>query len=373
MHERIRAAVVANTAASGGRGVVKPTPPELMEDAGTGLDYGTRPDRIPGDLVPNDRFFIRSHAPTPRVDVATWTLRIEGAGVRRPVIFTYGELWDRFPLISVTRTIECAGNRRALLGEELGTTFEGTRWGRGAIGTAEWTGVRLRDLLDQAGLTPGAHEVMPESLDEIRARRPLPLAKAMAGDTVVALAMNGEILPADHGFPARVVVSGWLGAASIKWLARIEVAEQHLQVPWNTEDYVLIGPGFPESGRAHGPAITTVPPAALVELPWPARLRPEPRIIRGRAFAGENAVASVEYRIDDGPWHAAELGPARTPGVWVRWQFAWTPRPGDHSLRVRVTDERGTPQPDASDWNQLGYLQHSVLAHPIHVGPDQAA
>ena len=222
------------------------------------------------------------------MDVADWTLRIEGNGVRRPVSYRYDELWNRFPVVSVIRTIECAGNRRVLLGDEFGAAFDGTQWGRGAIGTAEWTGVRLRDLLEPADLAPGAREVMPESLDEIRARRPMPLAKARADDTIVALAMNGEILPADHGFPARMVVSGWLGAASIKWLARIEVSQEPLSVPWNTEDYVLIGPRYPSDGPARGPAITTLPISALTELPWPARLRPEPQMIRGRAFAGEH-------------------------------------------------------------------------------------
>jgi DMSO/TMAO reductase YedYZ molybdopterin-dependent catalytic subunit len=350
-----------------GRKVVKPTPPELMEDTGTGLDYGTRPDRIPGYLVPNDRFYIRQHAPTPQVDAASWQLRIEGNGIRQRVTCTYDELWERFPLVSMIRTIECAGNRRVLFGNECDRTFEGTPWGRGAIGTAEWTGVRLRDLLEPAGLSSAAREVMPESLDDKRFRRPMPLAKAMADDTLVALAMNGDPLMADHGFPARMVVTGWLGAASVKWLTRIEVSEQRLYSPWNTEDYVLIGPGFPAEGPALGPAITTIPVSALVELPWPARLRPEPQMIRGRAFAGENAVATVDYRIDDGPWQRARLDPAEAPGAWVRWQFAWTPEPGEHILRVRATDERGNTQPDASQCNELGYLEHSVLSHPVHV------
>jgi len=352
-----------------GRQVVKPTPPTLMEDTGTGLDYGTRPDRMPGYLVPNDRFYIRSHAPTPAVDVADWTLRVEGNGVRRPVRYRYDELWERFPLVSIVRTIECAGNRRVLLGDEFGSRFRGTPWGRGAIGTAEWTGVRLRDLLEPAGLTAGARDVMPESLDQIRARRPMPLSKALADDTLVALAMNGEILPADHGFPARVVVSGWLGAASIKWLSRIEVSRERLDVPWNTDDYVLIGPGYPADGPARGPVITGLPVSVLTELPWPARLRPEPQIIRGRAFAGEHAVVGVAYRVDDGPWRPAELASPVIPGAWVRWQFGWTPEPGCRVLRVRATDERGRTQPDASAWNELGYLQHAVLAHPVCVAP----
>ena len=200
----------------------------------------------------------------------------------------------------------------------------------------------------------------------------MPLAKARADDTIVALAMNGEILPADHGFPARMVVSGWLGAASIKWLARIEVSQGHLYVPWNTEDYVLIGPGYPSDGPARGPSITSLPISALTELPWPARLRPERQMIRGRAFAGDVAIAAVDYRIDDGPWRPAELSCTDIPGAWARWQFAWAPEPGDHVLRVRATDERGGTQPDASEWNELGYLQRSVLAHPVQVEPRAA-
>lgn len=349
------------------RSVRKPTPAELMEDTGTGLDYGTRPDRMLGHLTPTDRFFIRSHAPTPYLHAANWTLRIDGNGVREPIVYTYDDLWHRFSLQSVTRTIECAGNRRVLFGAEFGRRFAGTQWQRGAISTAEWTGVRLRDLLDPAGITAGACEVMPEALDAIRARRPLPLTKARADDTLVALTMNGERLPPDHGFPARLVVSGWLGAASIKWLGRIEVSEDPLYVPWNTDDYVLIGPDFPAVGPALGPAITALPVASLVELPWPARLRPEPQMIRGRAFAGENRVVSVQYRIDDGRWQYAPITSSSTPGAWVRWQFSWNPAPGDHTLRVRATDDRGNTQPDSTSWNELGYLHHSVLAHPVRV------
>ena len=353
--------------ARNGRGVVKPTPAELMEDTGSGLDYGVRPDRMPGHLTPTDRFYIRSHAPTPRLDTATWTLRVEGSGVHEPVTYTYDDLWNRFPHVSVVRTIECAGNRRVLFGEEVGRPFAGTQWGRGAIGTAEWTGVRLRDLLEPAGITTEACEVMPEGLDEIRARRPLPLDKAWADDTVVALAMNGEVLAPDHGFPARLVVSGWLGAASIKWLGRIEVSEEPLYVPWNTEDYVVIGPNVPADEHARGPAITALPVSSLVELPWPARLLAAPQVIRGRAFAGENRVVRVEYRIDDGPWQDAPIVSPQTPGAWVRWQIFWDPEPGEHTLRVRATDDQGNTQPDSSSWNELGYLQCSVLAHPVHV------
>jgi DMSO/TMAO reductase YedYZ molybdopterin-dependent catalytic subunit len=359
-------------------GIVKPTPADLMEDTGSGLDYGTRPDRMLGDITPVDRFFIRSHAPTPVIDASTWELRIDGDGVRRPTSYTYDDLSTGFPLVSFIRTLECAGNRRVLFGAELGREFEGTQWGRGAISTAEWTGVRLRDLLEPAEITSDAIEVMPESLNAIRARRPLPLAKATADDTVVAIAMNGEPLPPDHGFPARLVVTGWLGAASIKWLGRIEVSERALLVPWNTVDYVLIGPGQGGPGQggpgqgggdpAQGPALTTLPLSSLVELPWPAQLQPTRQIIRGRAYAGENRVTEVQYRIDDGSWAAAAITSASSPGVWARWQFTWQPEPGDHLLRVRAIDDRGNVQPDCTPDNELGYEHQSVLAHPVHVG-----
>lgn len=345
--------------------VVKPTPAELMEDAGTGVDYGVRLDRLPGFLTPIDRFFLRSHAPTPRLDAATWSLRIEGDGVSEPVTYGYADLWERFPLVSMIRTIECAGNRRVLFGEAYGREFAGTQWGRGAIGTAEWTGVRLRDLLEPAGITPGALEVMPEALDQITARRPMPLAKALADDTLLALVMNGETLPADHGFPARIVVSGWLGAASIKWVGRIEVSKRPLHVPWNTEDYVLTGPDY-----APRPIpITGIPVASLVELPWPAQLQARPQVIRGRAFAGENMVTAVDYRIDDGPWHAASLTPPQLRAAWVRWQFTWDPPQGDHTIQVRATDDQGRTQPATVPWNDLGYLYHPVLSHPVRVEP----
>jgi len=201
------------------RGVVKQTPSELMIDTGTGLDFETRLDRLPGHLTPVDRFFIRNHAPTPRLDPARWRLTIDGDGVRNRVMYCYADLW-KFPLISVIRTLECAGNRRKLFAEACGRRFEGTLWGRGAIGTAEWTGILLRDLLEPAGIGPRAREVMPEAVDAVRGRRPMPLSKAMADDTLLALVMNGEVLSPDHGYPARIVVSGWLGAASIKWVGR---------------------------------------------------------------------------------------------------------------------------------------------------------
>jgi DMSO/TMAO reductase YedYZ molybdopterin-dependent catalytic subunit len=348
-----------------GRGVIKPILSELMADPGTGLDYEIRPDQMPGYLTPLDRFFVRNHAPTPVIDASGWRLRIDGEGVREPVTYTYRDLWD-LPLTSVVRTIECAGNRRVFFGHACRRSFAGTQSGPGAIGTAEWTGVRLRDVLSPAGIGPNARQVMPEGLDG-PGRRPMPVTKALADDTLLALAMNGDVLPPDHGFPARVVVSGWLGAASIKWVGRIVVSNEDLYVPWNTDDYTLLGPDYPPTGDSPGVPITDMPVASLVELPLPARMRPGRQVIRGRAYAGHPRIQQVACGVDDGPWQDATLLPPIERATWVRWQFVWDATPGDHELRVRATDELGRTQPHAVSWNDLGYLYNAVTVHPIRV------
>lgn len=187
--------------------VVKPTPDTLFADRGTGSDFETRLSTLDGYLVPNDRFFIRSHSPTPRIDVSTWRLAINGSGVRKPMEFTYDQI-SAMPQVTLTRTIECSGNGRQFFKEAFGVAGEGGPWRTGAIGAAEWTGVRLRDVLAEVGLTDAARDVMPKGLDDHRVRRPMPLAKALADDTLLVLKMNGEVLPPDHGFPPRVLVSG---------------------------------------------------------------------------------------------------------------------------------------------------------------------
>lgn len=349
------------------RGVVKPTPPELLNDIDAdGLNFGTRWPKLAGYVTPNDRFYIRNHDATPRIDSENWQLRIDGTGVRQPLELSYAQLWE-MPLVSVTRAIECAGNGRVFFAEAFGQAAKGTQWRTGAMGVAEWTGVKLRDLLERAGITAGARDVMPEGLDELRIDRPMHLAKAMAEDTIVALAMNGEVLPYDHGFPARMVVPGWIGTASIKWVGRIQVAEEHLHSYWNTKDYVLSGPEYEPVGPADGPPITTMPPMSVLELDWPARLAAGQHMIRGRAYSGEGRVGRVYYRIDDGDWTQARLLAPNIAGAWVRFEFDWPGSAGEHAIRVRATDEQGHAQPDEVLWNEHGCLYNAVVAHPVTV------
>lgn len=366
--------------ATGSAGLVKPLPPGLLLDLRDGVAHADDPT---GDLAlnaemrweamagreyltPADRFFVRNHAPTPRIDTAAWELRVEGPGVGRPTAFTHDDL-RRLPSATATRALECAGNGRVFFAEEQDREAPGTPWRLGAIGVAEWAGVPLREVLERAGLKSTAREVMLESLDDARMRRPLPVDKALEEDTLLAYGMNGEPLPADHGFPVRAIVPGWAAVASVKWLGRIHVSdasEGPLYSPWNTHKYVL-------TGGAHGTErvpVTAQTPKSAIELPWPATLRRGRQTITGRSWSVGAAIERVEYAVDgDTKWHRAEVFGPNLFGAWARWRFDWGARPGRHELRVRATDTLGNVQPEEASWNDLGYLYGAVVAHPVHV------
>src|SRR5918998_1912567 len=190
-----------------GRGISKPLPHETFEDLRDGEvdpedstgDHGfnaeMRWEAMAGEgyLTPVGSFFVRSHAPTPEIDPATWKLRVEGSGVERPLDISYDELSD-FQRASATQALECAGNGRVFFGEVQGKQPDGAAWRLGAVGVAEGTGVLLRQVLERAGLKETAREVMLESLDEVRMRRPLPIEKAVEDGTLLATGMNGETL-----------------------------------------------------------------------------------------------------------------------------------------------------------------------------------
>lgn len=313
-------------------------------------------------VTPNELFFVRSHAPTPQIDISSWRLRVDGSGVRRNLELSHGDLL-RMPNVSVVRALECAGNGRVFFDERQGQEVPGTQWRLGAIGVAQWTGVPLREILEQAGLKQTACEVMLESLDAVRMRRPLPLGKALEEDTVLALGMNGELLPPDHGFPARVVVPHWAAVASVKWIGRIHVSEGPLFSPWNTEKYVLTGGAF---GEEREPVTVQVVKSAL-ELAWPARLYRGRQEIRGRSWSPHGAISRVEYSVDGGSWCPATLLEPNIPGAWVRWSFTWNARPGSHEVRIKATDEKGNVQPETVPYNELGYLYGGVVGHPVRV------
>ena len=348
---------------------VKPTPPELFIPHDVCMETRWEHMGKDGYLTPASLFFIRNHSPTPVIDAATWQLRIEGPGVERPLQLTYDEVL-RLPSITVTRYLECAGNGRYFMNQKYGREARGRPWKFGSYGVAEWTGVPLREVLERAAIKPTAVDVMPTGLDERRVERPMPVEKALAEDTILAYKMNGDTLPADHGFPVRVVVPGWVAVNSIKWVGSIFVSEEPIYVDRNTVEYVLAGPDYPESPPAKGPMLTTTTLKSGVALEWPARLSPGPQQIRGFAWSPFGTISMLEYSLDEGKsWTEATLVEPNIPAAGCRWEFTWDAKSGEYTIMTRATDSQGNFQPDASAirWNERGYDYWATVSHPVTV------
>ena len=341
--------------------IVKPLPSELFVPRGTNAEMRWEAMRGQGYVTPTDRFFVRNHTGTPRIDLDSWRLRVHGSGVRRELSLSYRDLL-RLPSVTLTRFVECAGNGRSLFGTQQGQAATGTAWGLGAVGVARWTGVRLSSVLERAHPTRKALDVMPVGLDSMAVRRPMPLEKALAHDTLLVYGMNGQALPPDHGFPVRVLLPGWVGVSNVKWVGSIEVSEEPLYSQWNTPSYRMFGPAYPDT-----PLVTTQVVKSALELPFPATVRPGRQLLTGRSWSAYGRIARVEVSVDGGPWHRADLDHRNEPAAWRQWSTPWVAKPGDHTVRVRARDDRGHVQPDTVPYNEQGYLFGAVVSHPVTV------
>lgn len=320
--------------------------------------------------VPNSLFFVRDHLASVVVDAKLWKLSIEGDGIDKPFSLTYDEL-VKLPSKTITRYVECAGNGRSFFQTFLKKPAQGGQWHLGGWGVTQWTGVPLMELLDRAGLKKSAVEVLPIGLDQPRVRKPMPIAKAQEADTMVVYGMNGNLLPIDHGFPARMLVPGWVGVNNIKWLGAIAVTTQPNWVEWNTNLYVMIGPDYKPQPPAKGPVVTEQVLKSALALPWPATLKPGAQTLHGYAWSPKGKIAKVELSADGGKtWAAARLGDVNIARAGVQWQFDYQAKPGDTSLMPRATDDQGNVQPMIADqkWNEQGYLFGAAVPHPIKVG-----
>jgi DMSO/TMAO reductase YedYZ molybdopterin-dependent catalytic subunit len=322
-----------------------------------------------GYTMPNGLFFIRNHSSSPFIDVAAWRLSIEGEGASGPFTITYEDLLN-MPSTTVTRYVECAGNGRSFYDTFLGRPGQGGQWHLGAYGIAEWTGVRLSEILSRAGISSNAVDVMPTGLDSTSVERPMPVSKAMEDDTIVAYMMNGDLLPIDHGFPARVIVPGWVGSNSVKWVGKITVSTQPIHVEKNTRTYVLIGPDYTPQPPALGQVLTTQLPKSAICLPWPATLNSGQQRIVGYAWSPFGKVARVDVSLDDGlTFQPATLTGPNIERAGSRWEFNFTAQPGEMTITPRVTDDQGNTQYPRSEqkWNQLGYVFGAMVPHPVTV------
>ncbi|MER5866359.1 sulfite oxidase [Kitasatospora sp. NPDC002040] len=374
---RASAAPAPTAPVAAGPGIVKPLPAEWFFPRGTNAEM--RWDAVAGTGLhtPTERFFVRNHTRTPLIDPAGWRLRLTGSGLRRDgVEFGLDDL-RRLPSTRLSALIECAGNGRSFYTNQQHQPVPGTAWTLGGVGSARWRGVRLADLLHRAGLRRDAVDVLPTGLDDEyltatgaslgRVRRPLPIGKAL-DDVLVAYEMNGEPLTPDHGAPVRLVVPGWIGIASIKWLGSVEVSTEPLYSPWNTQYYRLFGPDHPAGGSA--PITRQVVKSAFELAPGAVLAAGRRHRLTGRSWSGAAPIRQVEVSSDGGTrWQHARLLDEPRPNGWVRWSHDWRPeRPGPYELRARATDRRGNTQPAVAVFNTEGYLFDAVVAHPVTVG-----
>ncbi len=315
-------------------------------------------------ITPTGMHYLLVHFDIPYVDAAGWRLNVGGL-VSNPVSLSLEEITKR-PATTVAVTMECAGNGRALLTPRAISQ----PWLLEAIGTAEWTGTPLRGLLEEVGIGAGAVEVLFTGLDqgvqgdEVHYyQRSLSLADALRDEVLLAYRMNGEALQPQHGYPLRLIVPGWYGMTSVKWLDRIEVIDYAFQGYQQDRTYRVTqtadDPGEPVSliqVRA-----LMVPPGIPDFVTRTRLLKAGPVSLTGRAWAGRVEVTRVEVSSDGGStWSEAALGKAVSPYAWREWSFQWDAVPGEHVLCVRATDARGKVQPVDQPWNYQGMANNMV-------------
>jgi DMSO/TMAO reductase YedYZ molybdopterin-dependent catalytic subunit len=320
---------------------------------------GTPLERLEGYLTPNPLFFVRNHFATPTIQSSDWSLTVDGA-VERSLNLGFDDL-RRLPSRSQLTLLECAGNGRG----GFTPPAEGTQWDTSAVGTAEWTGVPVAALLERAGLRPDAVDVVFHGGDNRGFQRGLRREHALEPEVLLAYAMNGEPLPPEHGFPVRLVVPGWIGVASVKWVERVEVVTQPFEGFYQRQRYVI---ERADPSVEPTPA-TWLPVRAVIARPVAdAAFPPGPAVISGFAYSGQGRIVGVEVSTDGGQrWQPAEMAPPFERWAWTRWQIGWDPGPGRYTLMARATDEVGNTQPATVEWNRQGYGYNAPWPVPVTV------
>ncbi len=202
-------------------------------------------------------------------------------------------------------------------------------------------------------------------VDYGRVRRPFPVAKAL-DDALLAWGMNDEPLLPDHGFPVRLVLPGWVGIASIKWLGSLEVADTELTSPWNTKWYRMTGGDHP----VDSPPLTVNPVRSAWELGWNESVPGGKRVVlTGRSWSGAGPIRRVDVSVDGGAtWQPADVFRPGLRGAWTQWRFTWQrPARGAHMLMARATDVAGRTQPLVTPYNDNGYFFDAVVRHPVTI------
>ncbi|MFI4988018.1 MAG: molybdopterin-dependent oxidoreductase [Alphaproteobacteria bacterium] len=349
--------------------VLQRTRPPLLETPFEVFDKGV--------FTPNDRFYVRWHwsvIPT-SIDVDSFRLNVRGH-VNRPLSLTLKDLLA-LPRIEIAAVNQFSGNSRGLFQPRVA----GGEWGNGAMGNAEWAGVRLKDVLDRAGIMPGAVQARFKGLDQpVVADGPnfvksLAIDHARDGEVMIAYAMNGKQLPLLNGFPLRLVVPGWYGTYWMKMLNDIEVLDSPDTNFWMKTAYTI--PDTPRADMKPGqtgiqmvPINRMNPRSFITNIKSGAALPAgKPALVRGIAFGGDTGVKRVDFSADGGKtWHAAHLGKDEGKYGFRRWERRFTPAAkGDYTLMVRCTNGSGEAQPAEANWNPAGFMRNVIEATSVSV------
>jgi DMSO/TMAO reductase YedYZ molybdopterin-dependent catalytic subunit len=343
--------------------ILQRTRPPLLETPFEVFDKGV--------FTPNDQFYVRWHwavIPTD-IDIGKFSLTVRGH-VNQTLSLSLNDILHGLPSVQLSAVNQCSGNSRGFFEPRV----PGGQWANGAMGNALWTGVRLKDVLDKAGVKPGAVQVRFKGLEEpVVAEAPhfmksLDINHARDGEVMIAYAMNGDQLPLVNGFPLRLVVPGWYATYWVKMLNDIEVLDQPDMNYWTKVAYTIpdtphasVKPG--ETGVKTIPINRMAPRSFVTNIASGQKVNATaPATLRGIAFGGDCGVASVDYSIDRGQsWHQVQLGKNEGKYGFRQWQTQFMlPSPGKYSLLTRCTNSKGVPQPDTPNWNPAGFMRNVV-------------
>jgi DMSO/TMAO reductase YedYZ molybdopterin-dependent catalytic subunit len=334
----------------------------LEELALAARNHGMPLEALRYPVTPVGLHYLLIHFDVPDVDPGDWRLTVRG---ERELTLDLEEL-ERRPRAELTVTMECAGNGRA----RLDPRPVSQPWLLEAVGTARWGGTPLRPLLEEAGVGESAVEVLFTGLDrgidggvEQSYQRSLLLEEALRDDLLLAYDMNGQPLPPQHGFPLRLVVPGWYGMTSVKWLSEIEVVDEPFTGYQQAQAYRMR-----QAEDEDGTPIDRIVPRSLFVPPGipdfftrDRSAEPGEHVIEGRAWSGFAPIASVDFSTDGGStWEPAELDPQEERWAWRGWRFRWEAEPGEYVLCSRARDEDGNEQPVEPAWNLGGYSNNAV-------------
>jgi DMSO/TMAO reductase YedYZ molybdopterin-dependent catalytic subunit len=318
-------------------------------------------------ITPVDRFFVRCHTYTPKVNLSEWSLKIDGV-VDHPMTLTMADL-KKLPRVELVGVLECAGNGRSFYRPRL----PGAQWGFGSVGNGRWAGVRLRDVLQKAGIRSSATEILFDGADVPLGKMPdfqrtITSAKALDPDTLLAYEMNGQPLPVEHGFPLRVIAPGWAGDSWVKWVQHIEVLDHEFEGFWMKSTYRHpthpVAPGTAVDVSEMVP-VTDLNVKSVIAVPggW---ARPGNVRVQGTAWSNSSPIARVDVSTDGGQsWKPAKLTGQPTKYGWRVWHHDWKPAEGKYTLLSRATNMAGQTQPLSQEWNPNGYLWN--VAQPVAV------